>query len=442
MEGIMDMNPSNPADMLEISMGLKVAMGTVCSLANIFKFWDTPYINAATDLKEMTILDKLYWVYKCRKPVIKGEKGSNIQELFNNGIRNFHLPSAFQKKETITLSAVGDLIPSEEIDNSKDILYENVSDLIFDSDISFANLESPITEQELIKEVMSDKESPVECCSRKQFNIIKGHRNKQFTVMHTAGNHIFDMGMEGIETTLKYFKEDGIIDLGTNQEEKDQWKGKILNTKGIKLGFVSATFGLNGKELPEVKKYMVNVAKLLPKNGEPDLSLLEEQIDFCIAEGCDFIIASLHWGYEFEFFPRKKQIEIAHRIIEHGVDAIIGHHPHVIQPVEYYQTQRDKNRIALIAYSLGSPLWSYSAPYLVLSEILNLNITKGTIQNEEKTYIEKATITPVFREMIKTSNSSAIQIKKLKDSLNSQKNTEKLEYLSEIKKYSDLVFIK
>lgn len=435
----MEYFPASPADVLNISKQLKFIMGMVCNSAKILKFWDRPYMNAATDLQEMTLIDKLYWVYKCRNPVIKDEKGSNIQEYFKRNRKKVQLPSGFEQKSTVKLSAVGDLIPFEGINDSKDIFYQEVSDLIFENDISYANLESPITHQELKKEIISDKESPVECCSRNQFNIIKGYRDKQFTVLHTSGNHIFDMGIEGIVTTQKYLNEDGIISLGINKNTQEQLKGKIIDKNGIKVGFASATFGLNGNNLPENKRYMANVAQLLPRRGEADVSLLEKQINFCKKEGADFIIVSLHWGYEFEFFPRKKQIDIAHSIIEYGADAIIAHHPHVVQPVEYYQTKRDNQRIAVIAYSLGSLLWSYFAPYLVLSEILNLTISKGVYKGEYKTYIKNTTITPVYRKVDQTENSAVIKIKKLEDFFDDQKIARPLIY-SEIKKYADLVF--
>jgi poly-gamma-glutamate synthesis protein (capsule biosynthesis protein) len=61
----------------------------------------------------------------------------------------------------------------------------------------------------------------------------------------------------------------------------------------------------------------------------------------------DFIVVQLHWGMEFEMYPRPEQLEVAHHIAELGADAIIGHHPHVLQPVEVYHGKP-------ILYSLGN----------------------------------------------------------------------------------------
>jgi hypothetical protein len=59
-------------------------------------------------------------------------------------------------------------------------------------------------------------------------------------------------------------------------------------------------------------------------HGKPDLTLLEAQIAYCQQQGCDIIIASLHWGYEYEFFPRQHQVELAHALVEAGVDVVFN----------------------------------------------------------------------------------------------------------------------
>jgi len=390
--------PSTPAEALDISAGFRAIVSLVSRCADILGFWRFPARKAATDFPEMTLLDKIYWIYKSSRPVLRAEKGAYDERFFRQeSMAAMGLSEGFERTNFVTFGAAGDLISVDGLEKSKNFLYDEVADLIFDQDVSFASLESQLTDQEIVKEVLSDKESPVECCSMEQYNTLKGHRDKNFTVMHTACNHTLDLGIEGVKRSLSQLEHDNIVYLGTNREPSGQGKGTIIDKNGIKIGFAPATFGLNGREVPNGKEYMVNVAKLLPRDGDPDLSLLKKQIESCRDQGCDVIIASLHWGYEFEFFPRARQVEIAHELVEYGADAIIGHHPHVVQPVEYYRTRRDENRIAVIAYSLGSLTWSFSAPHLVLSAVLNLSFAKGTFQGKKKTYIEKATIAPVFR---------------------------------------------
>lgn len=428
--------PATPADALEIPTGLRLALRGVCACADLFGFWKVPAAGAATDFAEMTLLDKMYWAYKSRQPITRAGAGEFDEHYFRQSRHEpIRLPQEFDKKQGVTLGAAGDLIAAEGVEASRDLLYEQVADLLFAQDISYANLESVLTAQPLGKEVLSDKESPVECCSQVQFQALQGHRGRTFTVLHTACNHTLDRGVEGVRTTLRQLARDTILAVGTNGEPAQQPQGRILSRNGIKIGFVSATFSLNGRELPPGEEHLVNLIRLLPRRGKADLSLLEKQIAFCRGEGCDFIVASLHWGYEFEFFPRQKQVEIAHTLVELGADLILSHHPHVIQPIEYYRTRRDPDRIAVIAYSLGTLVWSFTAPHLVLSAILNLSLAKGVFRGREITYIESARTTPVFRRYVGEGKRLRVQIEKLQET----GATEPEEYLAEIRKYAELV---
>ena len=428
--------PSTPADVLAISsrsLRLKIAAAVKC--AELFGFWDRPYGKAATALEEMSLTDIYYWVHKSRHPVAKAAFSEPLAT--DGGVVG--LPPGFETQRAITLGAGGDLFRSRGLEHSKDVLFEAVAELLFDRTLSFANLESPITEQALEDEVIGDAGPPIECCSPAQFDILKGHAGRTFSVLHTANNHIFDKGLEGLETTRRVLAEQGILEVGTNRSPEDHGRGRVLDREGVKLGFASATFGLNGHVLPEGERHQVNVARLCSRQVAPELDLLKRQIDDCRAQGCDFVIASLHWGYEFELFPRRHQVESAHALVEHGADAILGHHPHVIQPVEYYRTRRDPARIAVIAYSLGSLTWGFTAPHLVLSTILNLRLAKGRCGEEARTYIEQASATPVFRSYSERAGRTQARIEKLADHLDGRRTPHSRAYIAEIGRYADLV---
>jgi poly-gamma-glutamate synthesis protein (capsule biosynthesis protein) len=251
-----------------------------------------------------------------------------------------------------------------------------------------------------------------------------------------------DMGEEGVETTLNQLHKEGIIAVGTNRQEEDRQKGRIIEKGGIKIGFAAATFGLNGKAVPLSRNYLVNVVKFHRQDGTPDLTLLRDQISLCRDQGCDLIIASLHWGYEYEFFPRLHQVEVAHEIIESGADVIIAHHSHVIQPVEYYRTRRDPDRIAVIAYSLGNLTTPFSAPHLVLSQLLELVFARGVFKGSEKTYIEKAEVIPVMQVESESAGLPVILIKKLSDMVRRVEQNaaeEDKEYIGKVAGYADFI---
>jgi len=191
--------------------------------------------------------------------------------------------------------------------------------------------------------------------------------------------------------------------------------------------------------MPAAEAYRINTAKLLSKFVEPELNLLKRQIDDCKNEGCDFIIASVHWGYEFEFFPRKRQVVAARALVEYGADIVLCHHPHVIQPIEYYRTQRDPDRVAVIAYSLGSLAWGYTAPHIVLSVILNITISKGSRQGKNLTYVEKVSVTPIFRSAVDRGGKTLTRIEKLADHIGGRSDRHPRDYLAAIERYARLV---
>lgn len=435
--------PATPLDALSISGVLRFIVKILHRSADIFGFWKYPSKKAAADFEDWSLLDKIRWGYKSKNPVLRGEKGGQLEAFFKNNQKNFSLPNGFEKKYSVTFSAVGDLIKIKGLENSRDKLYEKVAGLIFEKDICYANLESQLTRQEVGEMRFSDKEPPPLCLSKEQYDAIKGHKEKQFTLMHTACNHTFDAGIEGVATTLAQLEQDHIIDLGTNRHPSEQQQGRVIETRGIKIGFVSATYGLNGKIIPQGKEYMVNVVKFHPNrksqlDAKPDLTLLKDQIAYCQEQGCDIIIASLHWGYEYEFFPRQHQVEMAHTLVETGVDVIVAHHAHVLQPVEYYRPQRDPGRTAVIAYSLGNLTTSFSAPHLVLSGILILTIAKGKVNGQEKTVVREAQLIPVVQRDFMAGDLPVIQLEKL-DTFSKNKTREERDYLSAVNRYAELV---
>lgn len=426
--------PATPMESLSLSGVVAFIVKIVHFSARLFGFWRTPSKKAAADFEDMTLLDKIYWGYKSKNPVVHGEMETDQSIFYRDHDKTFALPEGFETKNSVTFAAVGDLIKVDGLEHSKDTLYSEVADMIFDKDITYGNLESQLTGQDVSTYTFSDKETPPLCCTTEQYDALKEHKGKRLDLMHTACNHTFDVGLEGVETTLAQLQEDGITDLGTNRTPEERGQAKIIRKNGIAIGFAAATLGLNGKEVPEGKEYMVNVVKF-HRTGAVDLSLIESQIAYCKEQGCDIIVASLHWGYEYEFCPRQHQIELAHEIVEMGADVIIGHHSHTLQPMEFYRTRRDPDRAAVIAYSLGNLTSSFSAPHIVLNGILILTLVKGKVKGQTKTLVQEARMIPVLqRELDK-----GLQIETLEAAVaRKDKSAEERVYIAEVARYSSI----
>ncbi len=119
-----------------------------------------------------------------------------------------------------------------------------------------------------------------------------------------------------------------------------------------------------------------------------NLDQLKKQITYCHNLSCDLIVLHLHWGFEHDFYPSTDQVKAAHSFAEMGIDLIVGHHPHVIQPYELYRTKRDDSRVVPIFYSLGNLVNFFAADYLCISLGIKLSFVKGNLKTgNRKTYL-------------------------------------------------------
>lgn len=425
-------------DLMSFSPMRKVTTHVIFKLADWLGFWRYP---ADQDIENYRSFWRMTnWFYMAGRPVTRAEKGSGLEAFFNQQ-QSYQpvLPKNFEKDITLELSAVGDLICNSALDNSGDRYYEKVADLIFQADVSFANLESTLTSGKIEKPSLSSNELPKINASLSQYDTLKGYRGKSYTVFQTANNHILDRGWEGIQTTHQQLAMDGIPYVGTNSSEEDQKRGVILEVNGMRLGFVAATWGVNDRPFPEGKNYLVNMVRFHQYQGAVDLSLLEGQINWCKQQGCDMVIVGLHWGVEWEFYPRAYQIEQAHQLAESGADVIIGHHAHVCQPMEWYRTRRDPDRVVPIFYGLGNLVSLITAPFSALSLVARLKLTKGQVNGIPKTLVEQGQITPVIQLNQEIDGKIYVWLEKL-STLHNQNSSDDLgTYAAEAAKYADLV---
>ena len=381
------------------------------------------------------IINDIYWNYKSGRPILNPEKGSALQDYFveKRELTNQSLlPNGFRRKASLRISAVGDLIRSKFMAASAGKFYQKVAEHIFNADISFGNLESPLNSPKIIKGNATIHST------RAQFDALKGHYEQQYTIFNTANNHILDHGVRGLDYIHERLESEGFLYVGTNQTCSRSRKALIITVNSIKVGIVAATYSVNNQPFPDGKEYLVNLVPFHRFKGTVNLSLLKEQISFCRANGCDFVLVSLHWGFEFEFFPRQDQVDIAHQLVEYGADAIISHHAHNIQSYEFYQTTRDTTRIAPIFYGLGNLSSVWSAPYHTLSLVINLIVSKGHINGTPKTLVERVNVTPVVQTLIQDDIITFLQLERL-TKLKKESGAIKRSDLEEAIQYADLV---
>ncbi|MFJ9342392.1 CapA family protein [Streptomyces sp. NPDC101733] len=163
----------------------------------------------------------------------------------------------------------------------------------------------------------------------------------------TASNHSLDHGPEGVFRTLDTLDRAGLKHTGSARTKEEAERPLILDVKGVKVAQLSFTFGFNGRELPPEKPWLANLTSF------DAIAAAERKAR---AAGAEVVILSVHWGREHQPSPTTQQVELAGRIArETTVDLVLGHHGHVVQPME-------KIDGTWIAYGLGNQLARHDVP--------------------------------------------------------------------------------
>lgn len=383
-----------------------------------------------------------HWVYKSINPVVHGAKRQDIDvearlQPFKH-TRFALLPDDFAAETEVSMSVAGDLMCTPGLDGARDRLFLTVDDLIFGANIAYANLESTLTTGAIAKTEFSAGETPMINLTLQQYETLVSHRGRKFDVLHLANNHILDCGEEGIRTTLAALAQDGIAQVGVNPAEADAQNPKITELAGLRIGWVAHTFSVNFKPFPQDKPWIVNMTPfhLVP---DPDTAPIEAQIRACRKAGCDVVIAALHWGMEFELYPIPQQIQWAHRFAEAGADLVIGHHPHVPQPVEIYRPQRDPERTVPILYSLGNLSTLLSHPAMVLSLIGRIGFATGHYRGERQTRVSCLDLTPVVLVAEGGAVEDVVRLVPLQTLDRAVTEGEMRAYINDVARFADLV---
>lgn len=172
-------------------------------------------------------------------------------------------------------------------------------------------------------------------------------KNVGYDTCSTASNHSLDHGPAGVRRTLDALDAAGLKHTGSARDRQEAVKPLILDVKGVKVAQLSYTLGFNGREVPADKPWLAN------KTSFDDIAAAEKAAR---AAGAEAVILSIHWGREHHPDPGTPQLKLARRLAEEtGIDLVIGHHAHVVQPME-------KIDGTWIAYGLGNQLARHDVP--------------------------------------------------------------------------------
>jgi poly-gamma-glutamate capsule biosynthesis protein CapA/YwtB (metallophosphatase superfamily) len=229
---------------------------------------------------------------------------------------------------TTTLAATGDIMLGRGLTEAHneggwDQVLTALDPITSSADISFANLESPLTDAPLVNETL-DLRAPLAAAAALQA--------AGFNIVSLANNHSLDAGEGGLQDTMHALRSIGVQMIGPRATPVE------MTSKGIQLIW----FAFDDTD------------RSLDPNTLRDLLQTSRRSNSLIA-------VSIHWGSELETVPNERQRTLAELLANAGADIILGHHPHVLQPVVWLWGD-GRGRPTLVAYSLGNAIFDQVSP--------------------------------------------------------------------------------
>jgi len=198
------------------------------------------------------------------------------------------------------------------------------------ADVTVVNLECPVT--------MRGTRVPKPFNFRMNPRFLSVLTGGGIDIVSIANNHIYDFGPRGLLDTIAYLDSAGVRHAGAGRNFTEAHRPVIDTLKGREVAFL-AYYG--GGEAPGAGKTTPGVARRDLALVSADIRKLKE------TDNPPYVVVILHWGTELATRPDRNQVAFAHALINAGADAVVGHHPHVLQGIERYHG-------GVIAYSLGN----------------------------------------------------------------------------------------
>ncbi|MCN0153421.1 CapA family protein [Salinispora arenicola] len=261
-----------------------------------------------------------------------------------------------ERNRGIVVAATGDLLIAR--DRPHDI-FRYVRDLLTEADITVGQLETPYSDQGSRSSCGARGAVPNDVAN---FAAIP---HAGFDVISLASNHAGDWGAEALLDCIERCRRHGITVVGAGADIGEARRPGIIERDGTRVGFLAycsvapdgyyAGPGKHGVAPMRARTHYEPFEYDQPGGpplvrtspDESDLAALVADVDE-LRDQVDVLIVSLHWGLHFQ--PARLadyQPVVAHAAIDAGADAVIGHHPHILKPVEVYRGK-------VIFYSLGN----------------------------------------------------------------------------------------
>lgn len=292
---------------------------------------------------------------------------------------------------------------AENSDGSYDFLplYDKVSSFIKEADIAFINQETPMCGEKYGYHSYPQFNSPQQAGR----DLVK----LGFDVITFANNHMADMGYEGkscVSDMIDFTDTLDALIVGLYRNEEDFENIRVYEKDGVKIAFLAYTYGTNLYK-KQTQPQRIEGAYLPVYDEET----VKRQVSK--ANGlADLVIVSIHWGTENTHTVNEEQEQYAQLIADCGADVILGHHPHVIQKIQWLTGQNGNK--TLCYYSLGNGLNAQD----LLKNMIGLTASFDIVKDKDGAHIENASCIPTFNVMTPNyKNISLIPLSELTESI-------------------------
>jgi poly-gamma-glutamate synthesis protein (capsule biosynthesis protein) len=226
----------------------------------------------------------------------------------------------------VTLALAGDVMLGRGVAGDLGGRWETalagVEPVLSGVDVAFANLESPLMSDWLPAGV-NDLRAPPQA--------VEALRAASVDVVSLANNHALDAGVEGLNETAGFLRRAGI--------------GAV-----VYQGLMSGSESVSSQREPADVRLVAFDDSQAPLDVAAAAHAVGEQ-----AEGARPVIVSIHWGGEYQAEASARQRAVAKALAGAGARVIVGHGPHVLQPIVWVDD-------TLVAYSLGNLLFDQRYP--------------------------------------------------------------------------------
>ncbi|TCI73520.1 CapA family protein [Exiguobacterium sp. SH0S7] len=319
---------------------------------------------------------------------------------------------------TTSIYAIGDVLLHDSVyDAAKSgdgydftPAFEKVASAMSKADITIANQESMIGGSDIGLSSYPAFNSPYEIGDALQ--------EAGIDLVTTANNHTLDRGVKAIENSIAYWNSIDMPYTGSFLSEEDKANVRTLTANDISFAFLAYTYGTNGV-VPK-QPYHVNYI---------DVEAMKRDIE-AAEQIAELTVVALHFGNEYEPLPNESQQTLVQQLSDFGVDIIIGHHPHVLQPTAWVDGA-EGNR-TFVAYSLGNFLSGQQGDERNTGGIVGIDIVKTTIDGESTFELTNPMFYPTFTRQSSAGHFEVVPLQSAKPELFNETSEHMKQWMPEL----------